>query len=113
MKLKNLFAPGSDDVKNPFASLDSEVCCGKHEFCRKEAMLQAFQNPVEYYDDEELDIFKNRSSDSYSGDEIEQFTEILHTLWEADVPGWINSLQLRGIELPDSLKDEVFLLLDS
>ena len=25
--------------------------------------------------------------------------------------GWVRSLQLRGIELPDDLKDEVFLII--
>ena len=27
-----------------------------------------------------------------------------------DVAGWVRSLQLRGIALPDGLKDEVFLV---
>ena len=29
---------------------------------------------------------------------------------EVDVAGWSRSLQLRGIELPDELKDELFLI---
>ena len=29
---------------------------------------------------------------------------------EEDVAGWVRSLQLRGITLPDNLKDEVFLV---
>jgi hypothetical protein len=107
MKLKNLFTPNTDDVRNPFASLDSEVCCGKHEFCQKELILKAFQNPVEYYDDEELDIFQNRPAESYTEQETEQFAEILHTMMETDVPGWLNSLKLRGIELPDPVKEEI------
>ena len=27
-----------------------------------------------------------------------------------EVAGWVRSLQLRGIELPDELKDEVFMI---
>jgi hypothetical protein len=27
-----------------------------------------------------------------------------------EVAGWVRSLQLRGVELPDVLKDEVFLI---
>ena len=27
-----------------------------------------------------------------------------------DVAGWVRSLQLRGIALPDNIKDEVFLI---
>jgi hypothetical protein len=109
--LKDLFAtdkyaPGS----SPFDD-EEDICCGKHEFCKKKPTPKVFQQP-EYYDDEELDIFKNRSSDSYTTDEIEQFAEIFHTLWESDVPGWIISLQSRCIELPNPLKDEILLFLN-
>ncbi|MDR0863739.1 MAG: phospholipase [Candidatus Symbiothrix sp.] len=113
MKLKNLFASEPEPRRDPFSSLDSEVCCGKHIFCQKDLLLKAARHPVEYYDDEELDEFKNRPSDSYTEEETGQFAEILHTLWESDVPGWICSLQLRGIELPDELKDEVLLMLEA
>jgi hypothetical protein len=113
MNLKNLFASESDNRRDPFSSLDSEVCCGKHAFCQKELLLKAAQHPVEYYDDEELDIFKKRSGDSYTEKETGQFAEILHTMWETDVPGWICSLQLREIELPDGLKDEILLILNT
>ncbi|MCL1937124.1 MAG: phospholipase [Candidatus Azobacteroides sp.] len=113
MKLKKLFASELDYTQNPFATLDSEGCCGKHEFCIKNLLPPSTQHPVEYYEDEELDFFKNRPSDSYSGEEIEQFAEILHTLWESDIADWIHSLRLREIELPDPLKDEVILILNS
>ena len=43
--------------------------------------------------------------------EVEEFREVLYTLKEVEVAGWIRSLQLRGIELPDALKDEAFLIL--
>jgi hypothetical protein len=87
-------------------------CCGQHIQC-EEGLLKEPEIPIDYYDDDELDHFYGYSSDAYSGEEINQFREILYTLWESDVPGWIKSLQLRGIELPDSLKDEVFIILDS
>ena len=32
------------------------------------------------------------------------------SMQEVDVAGWSRSLQLRGIELPDELKDELFLI---
>ena len=31
---------------------------------------------------------------------------------EDDVPGWVRSLELRGISLPDALKPEVILLVE-
>ena len=36
---------------------------------------------------------------------------VLYTMQDIDVAGWVRSLQLRGIELPDDLKDEVFLII--
>ena len=40
-----------------------------------------------------------------------QFKDVLYTMQDIDVAGWVRSLQLRGIELPDDLKDEVFLII--
>ena len=39
------------------------------------------------------------------------FRDVLYTTLDVEVAGWIRSLQLRGIELPDDLKDEVFLII--
>lgn len=85
-------------------------CCGQHETCEKESLLAAVSKNIEYYDDEELDRFRGRPSDSYNDNEIEEFREIMYTCREDEVAGWSRSLQLRGIELPDELKDELFLI---
>lgn len=90
-------------------TVDSE-CCGQHQICEKESLLAAVSKQIEYYDDEELDRFKGRPSDGYSEEEIEEFRDILYSMQEVDVAGWSRSLQLRGIELPDELKDELFLI---
>jgi hypothetical protein len=78
--------------------------------CEKESLLAAVSKGVEYYDDEELDRFRGRPSDSYTDAEVEEFREVLYTCREEEVAGWSRSLQLRGIELPDELKDELFLI---
>ena len=78
--------------------------------CEKESLLAAVSKKVEYYDDEELDRFRGHSSDGYSEEEIEEFREVMYTCKEDEVAGWSRSLQLRGIELPDELKDELFLI---
>lgn len=39
------------------------------------------------------------------------FRDVLYTTLDVEVVGWVRSLQLRGIELPDDLKDEVFLII--
>lgn len=93
----------------PVVTVDSE-CCGQHQICEKESLLAAVSKQIEYYDDEELDRFKGRPSDGYSEEEIEEFRDILYSMQEVDVAGWSRNLQLRGIELPDELKDELFLI---
>lgn len=85
-------------------------CCGQHEICEKESLLAAVSKGIEYYDDEELDRFRGRPSDSYQEEEVEEFREVMYTCQEDEVAGWSRSLQLRGIELPDELKDELFLI---
>lgn len=86
------------------------TCCGQHAVCEKESLLAAVSKQIEYYDDEELDRFKGRSSASYSEEETNEFREILYTMKEDEVARWCRSLQLRGIEFPDGLKDELFLI---
>lgn len=85
-------------------------CCGQHETCEKDSLLAAVSKNVEYYNDEELDRFRGRTSDSYSEAETEEFREVLYTMKEVEVAGWVRSLQLRAVELPDGVKDEVFLI---
>ncbi len=89
--------------------VDSE-CCGQHETCERDSLLAAVSKGIEYYDDEELDRFRGRSSEEYEEEEIEEFRNILYTMQEVEVAGWCRSLQLRGIEFPAELKDELFLI---
>lgn len=88
-----------------------DECCGQHEVCEKDSLLAAVSKGIEYYDDEELDRFRGRSSDQYIEEEVEEFREIMLTCKDDEVAGWCRSLQLRGIELPNELKDELFLII--
>ena len=83
------------------------TCNGENSKCEQECMMEAATKDIEYYDDEELDAFKGRESDSYTDEEVEQFSEVLYTMKPEEVAGWNRSLILRGINLPDQLKDEV------
>lgn len=85
-------------------------CCGQHEVCEKDSLLAAVSKDIEYYDDEELDRFQGRDSNAYTSEEIDEFDEVFTTLRSEEVAGWIRSLQLRGINLPDALKDDVILI---
>jgi len=91
-------------------SKEDNICCGAHEICEEGFLKVAPINDIEYYDDEELDIYKGKDSDKYTENEVEEFREILYTMYVDDVKGWLKSLQLRGIELPDELKDEIFII---
>lgn len=87
------------------------TCNGEDSRCEQECMMEAATKPIEYYDDEELDRFANRPSDSYTDEEAENFREVLYTMKPDDVKGWNRSLILRGISIPDQIKDEVVILL--
>ena len=108
-KLQKKIDRGELDAMPEVQEVDAE-CCGQHEICERDSLLAAVSKQIEYYDDEELDRFKGRPSDGYSEEEIEEFRDILYSMQEVDVAGWSRSLQLRGIELPDELKDELFLI---
>ena len=85
-------------------------CCGQHEVCERDSLLAAVSKQIEYYDDEELDQYIGIAPDSYTPEQEEEFREVFYTMREVDVAGWVRSLQLRGVALPDNLKDEVFLI---
>ena len=85
-------------------------CCGQHEICERDSLLAAVSKQIEYYDDEELDTFIGRAPEDYTPEEADKFRDVFYTMQDTDVAGWVRSLQLRGISLPDEIKDEVFLV---
>ena len=90
--------------------IEDMECCGQHQTCEKESLLAAVSKQIEYYDDEELDAYRGVPGDGYTPEQVEQFRDVLYTMKEVEVAGWVRSLQLRAVELPDELKDEVFLI---
>lgn len=94
----------------PEAQEVPEVCCGQHELCERDSLLAAVSKDIEYYEDEELDRFRGRKADDYEEAEVEEFREVLYTLLDTEVAGWLRSLQLRHINLPDELRAEAFLI---
>lgn len=108
-RLQKKIDNGELDAMPEVQEADME-CCGQHEVCEKDSLLAAVSKKIEYYDDEELDRFRGRPSNGYNEEEVEEFREIMYTCKEDEVAGWSRSLQLRGIELPDELKDELFLI---
>ena len=92
---------------------DCSRCSPDNVMCEQECMLKAATEPVEYFDDEELDLYKGKASDSYNEEETAQFAEVLETLQPEEVKSWNRSLILRGINMPDGIKDEYISLADS
>ena len=95
------------------APSDCASCTGDNAKCEQECMMEAATKPVEYFDDEELDAFKGRPSDNYTDDEVEQFDYVMHTMQPEELKAWGRSLTLRGINLPNQLKDEFVMLIDN
>lgn len=67
---------------------------------------------IVYFDDEELDAFKGRKAIDYTDEETDKFREILYTMRVEEVPEWVQSLQLRSVEVPVELKDELILIIN-
>ena len=100
-----------DDERIVLPSLaDCATCSGSDERCEQECMMEAATKPIEYYDDDELDVFRGRPADRYTDNEAALFAEVLYTMRPDEVRGWTRSLTLRGIDLRNQLKDEVFLM---
>lgn len=94
----------------PEEEAPAEQCCGMHITCEKDSLLAGVSKEIEYYDDEELDRFAGRGADSYADDEIEQFRDVLLTMRPDDIAGWARSVQLRGIILPQPVRDELIMI---
>ena len=109
-KLKRQLDRGEITELPSIKQVDDMECCGQHETCEKESLLAAVSKQIEYFNDEELDRFRGVESSDYLPDEIEEFRDVLYTMKEDEVAGWVRSLQLRAVALPDELKDEVFMI---
>lgn len=109
-RLQKKIERGELDHMPEVQEADAE-CCGQHEMCERDSLLAAVSKKIEYYDDEELDQFIGREANRYNEEETELFRDVLYTMQDEEVAGWVRSLQLRSIELPDELKDEVFLII--
>lgn len=89
---------------------DCSSCDGTNVKCEQVCQMEAATKPAEYYDDEELDAFRGRRSDEYNDEEATMFAEVLETLRPDEVRPWSWSLIVRGINMPDQIKDEFIAL---
>lgn len=91
---------------------DCSTCSGDSPTCEQTCMMEAATKAIEYFDDEELDVFRGRPSDEYADEEVEKFSYVLYTMRPEEVKQWNRSLHLRGIAVPDQLKDELFMMME-
>ncbi len=84
-------------------------CCGAHEVCDKETLLSS-SDEIIYYQDEELDQYRAISSNEYTPQQIESFREVLYTMRDDEVAGWLRSLQLRNINPPNAIREEALMI---
>ena len=101
-KIQKKIESGELQAAPEIVEADAE-CCGQHEICEKESLLAAVSKKVEYYDDEELDKYIGTAADRYTPEQEEEFRDVFYTMQSEDVAGWVRSLQLRGIALPDNI----------
>lgn len=104
------FFSSSNDEEKVNVVENCSTCNGENTKCEQECMMEASLKAPEYFNDEELDQYAGRPSDSYNDEETEEFAEVLYTLRKEEVKPWLRSLRLREINLPDALKDEAMIM---
>lgn len=102
--------PRQDDGQPEEQEAEPEVCCGMHITCEKDSLMSSMSAEIEYYDDEELDVYAGTAADDYSDEAIEEFRNVLLTLLPDDIAGWARSCTLRGINLPTPVRDELIMI---
>ena len=91
-KLQKMLERGEISEIPEAQELVTGECCGQHETCERDSLLAAVSKQIEYYDDEELDRFRGIESDAYDEDAVNEFSDVLYTLQEIEVAGWLRSL---------------------
>lgn len=102
---------GNTQENEPAPPLVAGGCCGMHEVCERNNLIAIFTKNPEYFDDEELDEYKGMPPADYNEEQIEKFREVFYSLRDEEKPQWIHSLRIRGISIPDQMKDEVVMVI--
>lgn len=85
-------------------------CCGSHAVCERDTLLSNTDKII-YFDDEELDSLSGIEPDRFTDKQLTMIEEVFYTLREQDVAGWLRSLQLRNINLPDDIREQALLII--
>ncbi len=110
--LRKIFGNKGVNTALSDGSSDCTSCTSEPGRCLHDCVIENSVGDIEYFDDEELDEYKGRTSDSYTDEEAGQFAEVMYTMKPEEVKDWLKSLNLRGVNLPDQLKDEAIMLVE-
>lgn len=88
----------------------ADQCCGMHISCEKDSLVAGIDPEVLYYDDEELDALAGQDPATYTHEQREQLREVLVTLKPDEIAPWARSIAVRGIALPDDIRDELLMI---
>lgn len=88
----------------------ADQCCGMHISCEKDSLVAGIDPEVLYYDDEELDALAGQDPAAYTHEQREQLREVLVTLKPDEIAPWARSIAVRGIALPDDIRDELLMI---
>lgn len=84
-------------------------CCGAHAVCERDSLLSKTEE-IFYFDDEELDELAGIAADDFTEGQHKMIEDVFFTLREQDVAGWLRSVQLRNIELPEDIREQALLV---
>lgn len=84
-------------------------CCGAHAVCERDSLLTK-TNEIIYFDDEELDSLAGIAPEDMTQTQQKMIEDVFFTLREQDVAGWIRSIQLRNITLPDDIREQALFI---
>ena len=84
--------------------------CGVNCFCDVMPKQCDQSEEIVYFEDEELDAYKGIAADAYTEQQVAEFEEVLTTMRPNEVPQWLHSLHMRGIELPSQISTIKFQL---
>jgi hypothetical protein len=104
--------PRAEQPEGGTACANESACAQAGASCMHDCVMEQAVKEIVYFDDEELDAYKGRKSDSYTDEEAAQFAEVLYTMRPSEVKDWTASLTLRGISMPDQIKDEAIMLME-
>ena len=129
---QKLTGKGSTDDTPVAPSTDCGTCDGSNSKCEQECMLEAAVKEIagkaltEASGNITLENIREKAASgvdiismgalthsviAFSEAEAEQFADILYTMQPEEVAAWNRSLILRGINIPDQIRDEMLLLL--